>query len=93
MPIPLNITVKNIHSAITKIDVDGIPGNRKSLKYFLRFKNKLYPPKYVISLANYYANGELLNADAKVFNSYQAQNYLESLEFEVIVKQKRKRKA
>jgi hypothetical protein len=42
---------------------------------------------------NNYANGEMLSADAKVFNSYQAQNYLESLEFEVIVKQKRKRKA
>lgn len=93
MPIPENITVKNIQRAIDRIETDGIPGHRKSLKYFLRFKNHLYPPKYVISVANYYANGEMLSADAKVFNSYQARNYLESLEFEVIVKQKRKRKA
>ncbi len=93
MPIPQNITPKNIQRAITKIEADGIPGHRKSLKYFLRFKNRLYPPKYVISVANYYANGEMLSADAKVFNTYQAQNYLESLEFEVIVKQQRKCKA
>jgi len=93
MPIPDNINAKHVIKAIAKIDTDGVPGNRKSVKYFLRNGGRLYPPKYVISIANYFANGEPLSADPKVFNTYQAQNYLESMDFEVTIKKARKRKA
>ena len=93
MPIPDNINAKHVLEAIAKIDIDGVPGNRKSTKYFLQKEGRLYPPKYAISLANYFANGEMLSANPQVFNTYQAQSYLESMDFEVIVKKARKRKA
>ena len=61
--IPDNITRDHILSAISKIDLDGIPKNAKSTTYDLIHDGKLYPPKYVVSLANLFANGIVLNRD------------------------------
>ena len=55
--IPWNINRDHIIMAIKEIDKCGVPKERYSKKYFLKFNGKLYPPKYVISLANKYANG------------------------------------
>ena len=61
--IPENINRDHILSAISKIDLDGIPKNAKSTTCDLVYEGKLYPPKYVVSLANLYANGIVLNRD------------------------------
>ena len=45
-------------------EVCGICGddhNDVNIKYDLKYNNKLYPPKLVISLANKYANGKELD--------------------------------
>ncbi len=59
--IPENITKTHIIKAIERIDEEGVPPNRKSKKYLLAYNGKYYPPKYVISLANKYANGRELD--------------------------------
>lgn len=55
--IPKNITTELINKALGEIDISGIPKGRESKKYSLCYGSKRYPPKYVISLANKYANG------------------------------------
>lgn len=58
MTIPKNINAEHILKAIQKIDSDGVPERRESTRFNLSYKGKRYPPKYVISIANIYANGE-----------------------------------
>jgi len=55
--IPNNIARDHILKAIQESDRNGIPKGRNSKKFKLVFEEKAYPPKYVISLANKYANG------------------------------------
>jgi hypothetical protein len=59
--IPPNIRREHILLAIQEIDIHGVLPSRASSKYNLRFDGKTYPPKYVISLANKFANGKELN--------------------------------
>jgi hypothetical protein len=54
--IPNNIKREHILKAIEAIQISGIPAERISDKYDLKYNNKIYPPKYVISIANKYAN-------------------------------------
>jgi hypothetical protein len=61
--IPHNITRKHILQALEKIDQDGVPPNRSARGYELRYLEKRYPPKYVVALANKYANGYFLSSD------------------------------
>lgn len=55
--IPNMIDKAAILAAIQQIDEEGIPRQRLSHTYNLRYGDKLYPPKYVISLANAKVNG------------------------------------
>ena len=59
--IPKKITRKNLLDAIKEIDPDNIPSHRKIKKYYLVHNNEQYPPKYTISLANKFANGQELS--------------------------------
>ena len=80
--IPKNIERKHIIQAINEIHSkrsDKIPIS-ESLKYDLIHNAKRYPPKYVLSLANMFANGEEL----KGFNSNEANNFFKRLDFEDI---------
>ena len=43
---------ESIINALKEIDKSGIPKNRSSKKFHLKYSGKLYPPKYVISIAN-----------------------------------------
>jgi hypothetical protein len=54
------VTAKHIRKALAEIDRDGVPRNRRSKKWCLRFKRTLYPPKYVLSLAVKHATGRAL---------------------------------
>ncbi|WP_241746539.1 HNH endonuclease [Cytobacillus firmus] len=58
MPIPKNINKKHVINAIQKIEREGVPERRESTRFNLYYEGKFYPPKYVISIANIFANGE-----------------------------------
>lgn len=81
--IPTNIEREHIIKAIREIDSSGIPPGRKSRSFFLTFDGKRYPPKYVVSSANKFANGEELNSSR--FNGGQeTNNFLKRLGFDIV---------
>jgi len=61
MPFPNNITKDDLIKAIEKIDSEGIPSDADSQYYDVIHNGKKYPPKLVVSYANIFANGELLD--------------------------------
>jgi len=61
MPLPQNITKEHILKSIEKIDKEGIPSDGDSKYYDVVFNNKMYPPKLLVSYANLFANGEILD--------------------------------
>lgn len=65
MGIPDNITREHILRALDEINKLGII-KRRSKNYCLAHGNRHYPPKYVISIANIFANGFKL--DSRRFN-------------------------
>ena len=84
MSIPTNISREHIEKAIKDIDQAGIPSSRLSKEYYLKVDDKLLPPKYVISIANKYANNKELPSD--VFNAIEAKNFLKKLKFKITEK-------
>ena len=81
--IPSTVERKHIIEAVRKIDLEGFPPHRGSNKFFLMFEGKRYPPKYAISLANKFANGEEL--DSSKFNGGQeTNNFLKGLGFDIV---------
>jgi 5-methylcytosine-specific restriction protein B len=54
------VTQDHILQAIQEIDEKGIEKGAHSSTYDVVYNNKRYPPKLVVSLANKYANGEIL---------------------------------
>jgi hypothetical protein len=80
--IPKNINKDHILAAIAEIDKNGIPSGRNATKYHLIYKGKPFPPKYIISLANKYANGTVLKSNE--FNGGKETNdFLARYEFHV----------
>jgi MoxR-like ATPase/predicted RNA-binding protein len=70
--IPNSISKEHILHAIEEINKDGIPEKRQSERYFLEYNDFLYPPKYVISIANRFANNKEL--DSKEFTGGEESN-------------------
>lgn len=58
MSIPKNIHKEHVIEALKKIVSEGVPERRESTRFNLVYDGKYYPPKYVISIANIFANGE-----------------------------------
>jgi 5-methylcytosine-specific restriction enzyme A len=58
MPIPKNINKEHVFKAIQQINREGVRDKRESTRFSLVYDGKYYPPKYVVSIANIYANGE-----------------------------------
>jgi hypothetical protein len=56
--IPENITIESILKSLDYIDRNGIPKDRHSVRWSLKHEGILYPPKYVISIANKFETGE-----------------------------------
>ncbi|MGQ7944163.1 McrB family protein [Flavobacterium sp. WC2509] len=84
-----DITKEDILAAIEEIDQNGVPASRQSSTYDLIHKNKPYPPKLVISIANRFATGEEL--DPNTFaggRNTPAFQLLEKEGFEIINKGK-----
>jgi len=82
--IPSNIKKEHILKAIEYIDKNGVPPGRGSTVFVLEYDGKRYPPKYVISIANKYANGEEL--DGQKFISHEANRVLSRLDFKIVTK-------
>ena len=59
--LPNNITKEHLLQAIAKIDAEGIPKNSESNYYDVVFNERKYPPKVILSFANLFANGELID--------------------------------
>lgn len=61
MVIPKNIEKEHLLKAILKIDKEGIPDYAQSSYYDVIYKSKKYPPKLIVSYANLFANGVIMN--------------------------------
>lgn len=59
MPIPETIQPNHILQAIEKIGSEDVPDKYQSTKFDLLYEGKRYPPKYVISLAHIFVDGNL----------------------------------
>lgn len=82
--IPQNITREHIRQAAAQIYEQGVPPERESKKYDVIVDEKRFPPKYVISKANEYANGEELQPF--VFIASEALKFLDRLGFRITLK-------
>lgn len=80
--IPSNIRKTHIISATKEIDSKGVPAGRESKKFLLVFEGKKYPPKYVLALANKFADGRLLDSD-KFSGGLETNNFLKKLGFQI----------
>jgi hypothetical protein len=81
--IPKNTKREHIVKAIEEIETKGIPTSRASKKYLLEHNGKYYSPKYVISLANKYANGKELNP-SKFSGGDESNKFLTHLGFNIV---------
>ncbi len=85
--IPNNITEQNVLDAIKDFNINGIRYPlARSKKFDLVFNNQTYPPKYIISLANEYANKVYLSHQD--FDTYEAQRLLKSLSPNFVIQDK-----
>ena len=89
--IPKNIEREHAIKAIEEIKRNGIPKDRNSRKFLLEFDGKYYPPKYVVSLANKYANGEILDP-TQFSGGKETNDFLRNLGFNIIKRSKAKKK-
>jgi|WetSurMetagenome_2_1015567.scaffolds.fasta_scaffold05097_2 5-methylcytosine-specific restriction enzyme B len=64
MSIPKNITKDHLLQAISKIDDEGIPSDGASRFYDVIFNGIKYPPKLIVSFANLFANGEIIDRNS-----------------------------
>lgn len=72
----------DIIEALTFIDKNGVPSNRRATKYNLYHNDKSYPPKYVLSIATKIASGREL--EPYQFNGgNETNNFLTTLGFTI----------
>lgn len=80
--IPSNIEREHIVKAIREIDSNNIPPGRQPKIFLLIFEGKQYTPKYVLSLANKFANGEELDP-SRFGGGQETNNFLRDLGFDI----------
>lgn len=81
--IPSSIKIRHIRSAIAEIDAQGVPRRRESYRYDLKYGERRYPPKLVISIAAKYSEGKEFN---RGFNAVEAKNWFKRHSFEIVEK-------
>lgn len=87
--IPQEITREHLLSALKEIDSKGVPPDRESTVWLLEHEGKVYPPKYVISIASKYALGH--EHGHELFSGGPETNtFLKSRGFEIILKSRTK---
>ena len=80
--IPKNIAPEHVIQAIDEIARYGVPYHRASVRYNLIYEGNPYPPKYVISLANRYANGRELEP-SEFIGGTETNDFLKGLGFSI----------
>ncbi len=80
--IPDNIDRSHVLKALEKIGSSGLPVGRESTKYVLVHEGGEYPPKFVISLANRFANGIMLES-SRFSGGRETNGFLGRLGFEI----------
>jgi len=76
------VNKQDILDALTFIDKNAVPSNRRATKYNLYHNNKSYPPKYVLSIATKIATGREL--EPSQFNGgEETNNFLTTLGFTI----------
>lgn len=81
--IPNNIKKEHIIKAIEESEKFGVPKGRSSRKFLLEYNGKHYPPKYIISLANKYANSKELDS-SEFSGGDETNNFLRTLGFTIV---------
>lgn len=81
--IPKNIKREHIIKAIGEVKRVGIPKDRGSKKFLLECNGENYPPKYIVSLANKYANGSELNP-SEFSGGEETNEFLRALGFNIV---------
>lgn len=81
--IPRNIKEQHIIKAIQQVERAGIPKGRSSKKFLLEYNGKYYPPKYIISLANKYANGKELDS-SEFSGGKETNDFLRTFGFNIV---------
>jgi hypothetical protein len=80
--IPKTIRRRDILTALKKIDEDGVPPARLSKQFSIQYNGRLYPPKYVVSLASQISAGKELYPSE--FNGGKETNtFLQKLGYEI----------
>jgi hypothetical protein len=79
------ITEQHVLEALSEIDRTGVPENRQARSFDLSRNDKVYPPKYVLSLASKYATGQELHPSE--FSGGEVTNgVLRALGFDVVAR-------
>jgi len=78
-----NIRREHVKKAIKYIGSHGVPKKRKSRKYLLIHENKIYPPKYVLSLAHKFAVGREMEPEEFSGGKLQTNKLLKNLGFRI----------
>ena len=73
---------QNVLQALTFIDKNGVPKRRNSTKFTLHQDNKVYPPKYVLSIATKIATGKELEPE-EFSGGDETNSFLMSLGFTI----------
>jgi len=82
--IPNAIKKEHILKAINSVKKHGVTPGRRSRKFSLKHHDKLYPPKYIISLACHYATGRKLHSD-EFSGGNESNDFLNRLGFKIII--------
>jgi len=77
------VNYQDILKALTFIDKNGVPPNRRSTKYNLFRNDKFYPPKYVLSIATKIVTGRELEP-FQFSGGYETNNFLTKLGFTIL---------
>jgi hypothetical protein len=84
--IPENITRDHVILALREIDANGYSEKNASRKYDLLDNGKRYPPKVVISLANKFANGSVLDVSEFSGGEQFTNKFLNEKGFQIVPK-------
>lgn len=83
MPIPNNITKEHLEQGLQELRVEGIESLSASTKFDVLYKGERFPPKEVLRVANWIANGYELRYFA---GGDESNNFLISRELTVVLK-------
>lgn len=81
--IPRRITRDHVLAAMARIDIDGIPADRRSRSFDVLHEGRVYPPKFLLSIAHEIATGQPLPSGVFTGGS-ETNGYLRRLGFTVV---------